>query len=198
MKKVLIFITLLLIGGVAFSETTTDYPFGIRSEMTMEELKQEVGQENIVSYENYYVLKKLPKDHPYFKYALVFYDEEYGIVKFTALGNPKYSNASGDQLKEHFEQISKSIESKYFYGKNHSFIKHKSKLTKKKDYMLSLLKEERVVKKIWNEYMDDGDLELVELWAAAREEDKYTLFINYQFKNFDKYYTKHLKEENPF
>ena len=150
--------------------------------MTLEEIggsPQELGHGK-------YGLLTVPKPHSAFEAYVVQVTPTFGLSWIKAIGRDIQTDAFGTRLQYAFDNFEKKLTSTYGAGKIIDGVIPESIWSEPKDWMMSLLKGERVLGKLWSE--DYGSslpdwLTNIVFCAYAREENIAYLALEYTFTN---------------
>lgn len=184
MCKNIIFI--LLLTGIFCATNAIAGPFGLEMGMSIEEIGG--NPKELSSPLGIYQLKNVPKPHPAFERYIVRVSPNNGLFLIRALGKQISTNIYGINLKQEFEQTSKKLEKKYGACDKNNLLLPGSIWNKPEDFMMSLLKEERILMSLWHKKYNSklpNDIYGITLKANAFDSNGAFLILEYTFKNFD-------------
>jgi hypothetical protein len=161
-------------------------PFGFEMGMTLEEVAAACTEEPIpMTEKNVYVVKP-QKDHPDFSVYTVSISENVGLYNIRAFNLDIPTSVYGTQLKTAFQSVLESLERVYGKGEVSDYLYRGSVWNEPRDWMRSLLKQERILLAVWKNEGETNlpdDIETIVIAATAIREDAGSLFINYVFVN---------------
>jgi len=181
-------------------------PFGFERGMTKEQIIALVGSDKVdneLSRDDVIVLTTAPKPHPAFKEYYLFISPELGLLKLGATGVDINTNVFGNQVHSKFVEIQVALSA--FYGKppivSFDRLRSGSNWRDPQDWMMGLLKEERVLTALWmsrTTHPKDfngievgselpNDINVIELEAVALSTTKGYLRVIYEFDGWDGY-----------
>jgi hypothetical protein len=135
-----------------------------------------------------YVLSDVPKPHEAFTSYSVRIAPKAGVCFIKAFGRDVATNAQGTQLRLEFGLIRAELEAVYGKPVTVDQLQAESTLKQDKDWMNSLLRNERVLGSRWS--AEDGSkmkpgIKTIDLVAAARTESEGFLVLEYTFTNIE-------------
>jgi hypothetical protein len=161
-------------------------PFGFEMGMTLEEVTAACTEEpNPMTEKNAYMVKP-QKSHPSFSVYTVSIDENVGLYDIQALTINIPTSVYGTQLKTVFQSVLESLERTYGKGEVSDYLYRGSIWNEPRDWMMSLIKKERVLLAAWKKESETNlpdDIETIVIAATALGEDTGSVFINYVFVN---------------
>lgn len=193
-KQFLVFFLLFVCGSALFAG-----PFGLEKGMSFNEIKKACGGKEPVKVDEgiYYV--EPPKQHPLFDKYVAFIDEKEGLHFLKGIGKDITTSGYGFDLKNNFEDLEKSVSKTY--GKDYKLdvLLPGSIWDEPKDFMMSLLKEERALMAEWSK--DYGstipdDIESICIAAYAVNSSTGYLVIEYSFTNHNSIKARKTAEED--
>ena len=207
-------IIILLVAAVVFEpilsasvEVGRTGPFGFEAEMSLEEVKRMVGEENVerVEKDNFRV-KVIPRPHPLFKSYTLTVCLKRGIVGLEAISKPIHTSIYGIELKREFERIKKAVSGIYGEYDELDFLMSGSIWNEPQDYMMGLLRRERVLIATWPKDVDQKLIEKdiaplkdnilsIMLAAIATDISKGGLGLSYKFEGWCGYVNERKKRE---
>lgn len=175
-------------------------PFGFDPGMTKQQIIDELGQNAIKeAKDDVLILDKAPLPHSGFeRYGLVI-DPKRGLVKLQAFGVDISTSVYGDELKDAFNSMEKSIASSYGESKRYDHLRAGSIWDEPKDYMMGLIKKERTLESFWSNNDSTilkGQVVTIDLEARALSEEQGYLVLIYEFVGFDEYHKEQKNKEN--
>lgn len=156
-------------------------PFGLRMGMQ----PTEVGKPASNPQNGVYIYSRLPIPFSRADEYLLLFGQKSGLCKVVASGVTKDTSVYGSELKSEFTDIRDALVSKYGGSKNdYDFLKTGSIWDDPQDWMMALLKKERVLASAW-EFTGRGDeVANLMLKANALGTNKGYVTIAYEFSNF--------------
>ena len=175
-------------------------PFGFEPGMTKQQIIDKLGSGAIQeSKGDVLTLKKAPLSHSGFEQYMVIVDPKRGLVKLVAIGKNVSTSVYGDELKDAFNEMEKSIISAYGESKRFDYLKTDSIWNEPKDFMAGLLNKERTLESFWPN--DDatklkGQVSTINLEAKALDQQTGYLILGYEFVGFHEYSEEQKNKEN--
>lgn len=188
-KKIIfssIILTLLVFAG----------PFGLEKGMTLEEIRKNCEIDSEIK-NGYYELNTVPQPHPDFDKYIVGITQKSGLFYITAIGKEVTTNSYGIDLKNEFDYIESKIDSKYGEHNRHESSLDNGTWNEPDEWMMSLLKKERVLFTEWSRETGANlpeTLESIGIVAFAYSPSKGGVHLEYYFSNYDSC-TKELEEK---
>ena len=107
------------------------------------------------------------------------------------------TNVYGDSVQKKFNELHDILAKKYGKGEKLDYLKSDSIWNEPKDWMMGLLKEERVLVWIQRDFADSNkwNLNTIGLQAKALRRDQGGLMLQYEFQGFSEYLKKKEAEE---
>jgi len=159
-------------------------PFGLKKGMSLNEIG---GQPKKLG-NGVYKLTKVPKPHSAFEFYVVRVSTKEGLCFIKAVGKDISTNRYGVSLESEFELIEKKLEANYGKYEKIDFLLTGSIWDEPEDWMMGLLKQERVLLALWENEKGSSlpsDIKEIGLYAVAESTEKGYLAIEYNFINFD-------------
>ena len=194
MKQIIV----LCLFAVCFpSESFCEGIFGLKKGMSIDEIrtldfgdiKQDPDTPDLyVIYE-----PKKPKD---VILAQLFVTPQNGLLKIRFIWSIQ-TNVYGDGIRQKFDELHDILIKKYGKGKKYDYLKHDSIWDEPKDWMMGLLKDERVLAWILTDItgLNKQNLNAISLNAKALSREKAGLSLGYEFQGFGEYLKKKEAEE---
>jgi hypothetical protein len=172
---------------VAFAQDTSG-PFGLRRGMTQGQVIQIVGKDAIRETKGDTIrLNRVPKSHPAFEFYSLIFSPKDGLLKIVAYGNDIRTNSFGEAVHDAFIEIRDAISRTYGQPKfTADHVKAGSIWHEPEDWMMGLLKEERVLSAVWDKQLPNHIQDIV-IEASALSSEKGFLKISYEFEGWDAY-----------
>lgn len=162
-------------------------PFGFEMGMSAEEIKALVKSPAMQEARSFMMFSTVPKPYQGFENYLVMAGARSGLCKISAVGEVK-SNSFGHQVDDRFNQLAAALRKKYGAPQTQMNGPIPGSIwNAPNDYMMGLLKEERIVAMIWNSEkakLPDG-LSSIVLEANGVSSDTANVRVSYSFSNFD-------------
>jgi hypothetical protein len=161
-------------------------PFGFEMGMTLTDIAAVCTEEPVPTAEKNEYMVKPQKSHPGFSVYIVSISENAGLYNIQALNTNISTSVYGTQLKTFFQSTLESLERVYGKGKVSDYLYRGSIWNEPRDWMMSLVKQERVLLAVWekgSEVTLPDDIETIVIGATAIREDAGSVFINYVFAN---------------
>lgn len=175
-------------------------PFGFDPGMTKQQIIEELGQNAIKEAKgDVLTLRTAPRPYSGFEEYILIIDPKRGLVKLRALGVDISTSVYGDELKDAFNSIEKSIASSYGGSKRYDFLRDGSIWNEPQDYMMGLLKKERALESFWpnNDFTKlKGQVVMIDLEAKALSREKGYLILDYEFVGFHEYREEQKNRDN--
>lgn len=179
MKSATIFGTLLLALGL--SDQAIAGPFGLEKGMTLKQL----GSTQPLSPGKYEVTS-VPRAHSAFESYVVQVGPQAGLCWVKAVGHHVRAGAYGLELKTRFTEMKTRLEQLYGTPEVFDRLLPGSVWNEPRDWMMGLIKKERVLAAIWSEKSKatlPADLRSVGLSADAISSDSGVIAVEYTFTN---------------
>lgn len=151
-------LTLSLLGLLLIGQCYAAGPFGFEYGMTQEqvvklvgrtavkEIKPVDGSPDIVLVE----LNTAPKPHPLFESYLLYITPDKGLMKISALGKDVQTNPFGTELHDQFMETRDAVAKIYGTADTIDTLLHGSIWSDPQDWMMGLIKKERLLSAFWN------------------------------------------------
>jgi hypothetical protein len=174
---------------------TAAEPFGFHKGMTRQQAVEAVGASNVEKCANLngvdrLCLRTAPKPHPAFdEYDLIFSPKE-GLLKVQAIGPTISVNSYGDEAKEAFHDIAAQLSARYGPPNIADFLQAGSIWNEPKDWMMGLLKNERILASTWewaNDPHDAAGTNGITLDFDALDSGRGWLSLGYEFCGWTKF-----------
>lgn len=167
-------------------------PLGVKMGITLDELRNAIELKDGSSR---YVWESStsPSPHDSFETYLYTITEETGLCKFAAVGKTIRTSVFGSDLKREFTAMQTALTERY--GKpytKYDSLRRGSIWNESNDWMMALLKKERLLASFWVAEPDDksspkadlpNDIDMIVLEAEAEGTDSGHVVISYAFKN---------------
>ena len=158
-------------------------PFGLAMGMKLSEFKGlEARKER-----GTYVTKEVPKPHSAFVSYVLMFGPKTGLCKIIAFGEVVETSVYGMELRMAFDRLEERLKAQY--GKHEKFdhLRAGSIWNEPKDFMMSLLKQERFLASYWSAKsgsMLKDSLPGIMLKTDVLTTEKALLSVSYDFQNF--------------
>lgn len=157
-----------------------DGPFGVRMGMTLNEL----GNDHQEVRRGVYKYATVPQPHSGFEAYIMRIGPTTGLCWIKAVGVDISDNAYGTSLRSTFSTYKDQLAKQYGKPKDMDFLLPGSIWNKPRDYMMALVRNERILAAIWD--LDgERNLKQVGLIASALSRNKGYVSIEYSFMNKD-------------
>ena len=179
MKKFAMMIGFVLAASVAFAGQ-----FGF--EMGTDVNSYDVSYEQVNT--NTYRFKNAPINHSAFEYYVVKSYPGYGITYIKAVSHNIRTNVYGTAVRSKFETMEDALSRKYGYGKRYDFLMPDSIWDDAKDWMMGILKDERILTTIWSDQNGSDipeDIDTICLATDAVNRNKGYIVVEYCSKNHE-------------
>ena len=189
-------ITLLFAFSVA-SPALASGPFGFEPGTSLAVLSKQVKLEPVE--EGVYSTTTAPKGHSAFEKYYLFVSPKAGLGKVVAIGFTINTSAYGNELRSKFEQIEEGLVSKYGAGEKYDYLRAGSIWNDDNDWMMSLLKKERVLRHFWDAEQGSrvaDDTAGIILEARAMSPGEGYVNLTYEFKCFEQWIAERKAKEN--
>lgn len=186
MKKLLM-VAMAMGLGSSIAQTAADGPFGLRMGMTLKEIQAFTKVTELSDFT--YEITKPPVANSNFDQYMIIVTPQEGLCKVAADINNIASNDFGDSVKSRFNDLQKSLTSKYGEGVTIDSLKSGSIWKDPRDWMMSLYKRDRTLSTYW---IASGTLKLPPYLSAfalrtyGTSSSKAYINIGYEFTNWDK------------
>ncbi|QJR35214.1 hypothetical protein [Gemmatimonas groenlandica] len=164
-----------------------DGPFGLSMGMSEQAAKAATSGWSMIE-QGFFTVEKVPRTHDAFvSYTLMFGSA--GLCKIIAVGRNIESDAHGTVLMGSFKSLEDGVSEKY--GKpseEHNVLQTGSIWNDPQDFMMALLKKERLFVTLWEKKADSmniGHVKTIALQAHALDRSTAWLRVGYEFENFD-------------
>jgi hypothetical protein len=176
--KIIVSIVLLL-----FTQTVFSGPFGLTKGMSL----KQIDSDPIEIRPYVYVITKVPKPHSAFNEYVVQIGPKNGLCWVKGIGKVISTNSHGHSMSNAFDRLQRKLDKAYGKGEKSDLLIGASIWDKPEDFMMSLLKKDRFLWKNWDK--DKGaklkfDLDSVDLWANAINQEEGRLTVDYFYSNF--------------
>jgi hypothetical protein len=172
----------LVLASICISSIAHAGPFGLEMGMSLAELNKiiKLKQEQPFTYS----ATSLPNGHPDLTDYRLVITPEHGLCKVIGFTDGFTTNSYGQQAKDRFEKFEDALISKYGVGKKYDMLRSGSIWREPRDWMMGLMKEERVLSTLWsskgNTKLPDN-LKSINLEAFATSSDRSMIMVGYEF-----------------
>ena len=174
-------------------------PFGLSMGTSEKALRAVIALDSVKGQRGVFSTAHLPKSLPEFEeYTLVVSPKE-GLCKVSAIGRNISTSVYGSEGKQVFDRIDEMVAEKYGRGKRFDFLRSGSIWNEPRDWMMGLLKKERVLVSFWDPKEGSSlppTISNIGLELIALSTEKAYVRLSFEFFNFDAC-SKELKT-NPF
>jgi hypothetical protein len=183
-------IVLLMLGVLAtaaFAQETSG-PFGLRRGMTQAQVIQIMGTDSVRQMDSETLrLRTVPKPHSAFEYYSLLFSPKDGLLKIVAYGNEITTNVFGEAVHRSFIDIRDAVSQTYGQPVNTlDYVKDGSIWKEPEDWMMGLLKDERMLMSGWVKALPNG-IHDIYLEAKALSREKGFLILGYEFDGWQEY-----------
>jgi hypothetical protein len=186
-KYVLCFVALLLVAG-AYCQPYSG-PFGLKMGLTLRQLEN-IDPDIVSKTDGTYSMKKVPTPHSSFESYLLTISPDTGLCKIMAIGKDIPDSDYGLALQSEYYTVKKALQKKYGKGKELDALLPDSIWDEEDDFLMGLLREERVLVSYWFSDTDDSvpqDISAIMLEAKALFSDVGYIRVHYEFANYKEY-----------
>lgn len=173
-------------------------PFGIEMGMTLEETQIATSGKIKYDKEDRYTIIP-PKPHKSFETYLVRISAQYGVYLIKAIGADISTSRYGEAVVTEFSKIEESLKRAYGNFSKLDFLKSGSYWDEPEDFMMGLLRKERVLTSYWEASYDSNlpdNISDIILVAHALSADKGYINLEYYSNNYDKAISEKEGEED--
>lgn len=159
-------------------------PFGLEKGMSLKDIG---GKPEKVGH-GIYKLSSVPKPHSAFEAYVVRIAPKGGLYWIKAIGKDIATSAYGLELKSAFSEMEEKLGATYGKHKTMDFLMPDSIWDEPNDWMMGLIKKERILAAIWEKSEGSSlpsDIESIGLIASPSAGDKGYIAIEYSFTNKD-------------
>jgi hypothetical protein len=184
-------IAISVLATVALAQEPTG-PFGLHRGMTQEQVIQLVGKDAIRtdlknSDPDALRLSRVPKSHPGFEFYSLLFSPKDGLLKIIAYGNTIDTNVFGETLHKSLLEIRDVISQTYGQPQfTNDYVKTGSIWTDPQDWMMGLLKHDRMLSAAWGKSLPNHIFGIV-IEANALSQDTGYLTLFYEFDGWNEY-----------
>lgn len=154
-------------------------PFGLKMGMSIDQIDPDA----IEAKPGIYIVTKVPKPHSAFDRYVVRVGPETGLFWIKALGGNLDTDSFGIDLRFQFYKMKEKLEKVYGECVIRDELFHGSIWNDPNDFMMSLLKGERILACLWDQPKGEDDIESLTLLAKALKTDIGYIAIEYSLKN---------------
>jgi len=197
MKKIVVLCTMSLLAfsaAVTASSTAVpgQGPFGFQWGMTKDQIIELVGQKSVKEGDSNGIeilnLSTAPKPHPAFESYTLILSPERGLLKIVAVGKTIQTNGFGSEVHDAFIEMRDTVSATYGSAKTFDLLKSGSIWNEPREWMMGLLKKERILTAYWNETAKlPNHITVIELEGEALSRESGYLSLAYQFEGFSEY-----------
>ena len=173
----IIVVSVLLTSSLAFSG-----PFGLEMGMSL----KDVGGTPESLGGGKYKVTSVPKPHSAFQFYIVQIAPKGGLCWIKAIGNEISTSVYGLELKAGFESLEEKLASAYGDHETVDRLRTGSIWNEPKDWMMALVKKERVLAAIWNAENGSSlpeEIESIVLFAQPLSRETGVLAVEYRLSN---------------
>ena len=176
---------MLVLMGFLVTSPSVAGPFGLQMGQSLADLRKH-SEVTAGERQHIYSMKKAPVSHPDFPELDLIVTPSHGLCKIAAwTGNIKTS-AYGTELQTVFTRVQGALSAKYGKAeKTYDFLRVGSIWKEPQDWMMGLLKKERIIGTFWiseSEVLPDN-LKLIHLDVKALSTDTGEIGLIYEFTN---------------
>ncbi len=154
--------------------------FGLQMGQKLEELNVKSDQGG----QNYQIIPPLP--HPDFENYMAVVTQKAGLCRVLGIGKTFSNDSYGSYAKSTFNSLENFLNSKYGPSKRFHFLKTKSIWNEDREWVMSILKNERVLSSYWGFERPKLPNDLrINLSVRALSSSESYLNIFYEFANID-------------
>lgn len=161
-------------------------PFGLDMGMPLDELRRH-GVLTPGKLPNSFETRHLKNGHPDMEAYQFLVSPKTGLCKIQAFTKDVTTSAYGSEIRSRFAEFRDSMARKYGSPKIYDFLKSKSIWNEPNDWMMGLLKRERVLSAFWDAQQSPlpDNLAMISIEASASGSGKAYLALAYEFRNAD-------------
>jgi hypothetical protein len=172
-------------------------PFGFEPGMTKARVLELVGKEAVrKDDEDSLVLTTAPQPHTVFETYVLLFSPQKGLVKILAVSKDIRTSVYGDEVKQSFSDISDALAKAYGTGQKYDYLRTGSIWNEAEDWMMGLLKQERVLASVWTFDPPRGQILSIGLEAGALSREGGYLHLSYEFVGFAEYLESKKKDRD--
>ena len=179
LKKI---VAVLFLLSILFVTEALAGPFGLEKGMSLKDIG---GKPEKVSH-GLYKLSSVSKPHSAFEAYVVRIAPKGGLYWIKAIGKEIATSTYGMELKSAFSEMEKKLGATYGKHKTMDFLMPGSIWNEPNDWMMGLIKKERVLAAIWEKSKGSSlpsDIESIVLFVKPTNRDKGYIAIEYSFIN---------------
>lgn len=170
---------------VSFSVSMSAHsgPLGLEMGTPLAELKKAMKLNLEKPY--LYSTPTVPKSHPDFNDYRLLVTPTHGLCKITAWSKDISTSVYGTELTSKYSSLEEALTTKYGIPKRYDYLRSGSIWNEPRDWMMALLKKERILGAFWDGKGRDwpDNLHSVDLQAVALGTEHATIRLSYEFKN---------------
>ncbi len=128
----------------------------------------------------------VPNPHPSFQTYSGWGTDTLGLCRVLAFSDEFKDDAYGTNVQDTFGKLRDAISKKYGAAKKIETMQPKGLWDEPRDWVMSLLKNERIHAAIWKNATDGTERHnLIHIWILASRSDRTTIALEYRAENFD-------------
>lgn len=165
-------------------------PFGFDYGMSKQQIIRLVGRDAVAKEtEDTLELKTAPKPHSAFELYICVISPQKGLLKVGAIGVDVETSSSGFELRHSFDALEQALTDNYGTPeKTFDFLQAGSIWNEPQDWMMGLLKHDRVLAYYWSPKPGAiHHIESIGLEAKALSSEKGYIVLSYEFEGFEQY-----------
>jgi len=162
-------------------------PLGFDYGMTKDQIRKLVGDQAIVKSEGISMeLKTAPKPYPGLEAYVLYFSPSKGLLKIVAIGKDISTSADGSDVRASFEKVQSALTINYGAPKDaFDFLKAGSIWDDPHDFMMGLIKKDRVLSSDWLLTNRSDHIDLIAVEARALSPEKGYLMLIYEFDGWN-------------
>lgn len=165
-------------------------PFGFQRGMTKEQILAAAGTKAVDkgrSKDDSIVIDTAPKPHPDVDAYILFISPKEGLLKVVAISKGVPANGFGDRVRDMYKQFRDAMAGAYGPPtRDYDFLKSGSIWHEPEDFMMGLLKEERLLVSYWGAPLPNR-ITAIKVGANALSNEHAYIELGYEFEGWDAY-----------
>lgn len=171
------------LSAVLLVPPVTAGPLGMEQGMTKADIERTAKLKPEGPYQ--FSASSLPNGHPDFTDYRLLITPEHGLCKVVAWTSPIRASSYGEEIANTYKRFHAPLTAKYGAGKEYDFLRSGSIWKEPREWMMSLLKKERVLSTYWTNDQKTlpDNLLSIGLEAVATGMEQGLVNISYEFSN---------------
>jgi hypothetical protein len=166
--------------------------FGFERGMTPEQVTRLVGPSAITNTMPdqlggvQYTLSTAPSPHREFEQYVLVFSKDSGLLRVVAIGKNFQTSSDGLQLRDHYDSLCAAMKTTYVLERQLDFARPGSPWNKPRDFMMGLLKNDRVLAA----FFKDGQGDHVIIEPSATDSSNGYITVSYEYPGWDEYFDR--------